>query len=163
MIKRVKATKIGDVFEVIISETEKRYMQYVVSDITNLNSDVIRVFKKKYSLTERPNIDNIVEDEVMFYAHCDSKQGIKMEFWTLYGNTNKVGNTDDIFFRITTDHGVEVSYQWYIWRVNQKYQYIGKLVGNQKKYDLGYVYTVKSILYMIINDGAKYGNYPKCE
>ena len=33
MIKRVKATKIGDVFEVKISDTEKRYMQYVVSDM----------------------------------------------------------------------------------------------------------------------------------
>ena len=36
MIKRVKATKIGDVFEVKISDTEKRYMQYVISDTTNL-------------------------------------------------------------------------------------------------------------------------------
>ena len=31
MIKRVKATKVGDVFEVKISDTEKKYMQYVAS------------------------------------------------------------------------------------------------------------------------------------
>ena len=29
MIKRVKATKVGDVFEVNVSETEKKYMQYI--------------------------------------------------------------------------------------------------------------------------------------
>ena len=34
MIKRVKATKIGDVFEVKISDNEKRYMQYVISNST---------------------------------------------------------------------------------------------------------------------------------
>lgn len=163
MIKRVKATKIGDVFEVIISDTEKRYMQYVISDMTNLNSDVVRAFKKKYPITEKPDINEIVKDEVMFYAHCDSKHGIKMEYWTLYGNTTDVGDTDNIMFRIPAEHDVEVSYQWWIWRVNLKHQYIGKLKGEQKKIDLGSVFPVKSILYMIINDGAIYGKYPRCE
>lgn len=54
MLKRVKATKIGDVFEVIISDTEKKYMQYVVSDLTQLNSDVVRVFSKIYLIHEEP-------------------------------------------------------------------------------------------------------------
>ena len=54
MVKRVKATKIGDVFEVIISDTEKKYMQYVVSDLTQLNSDVVRVFSKIYLIHEEP-------------------------------------------------------------------------------------------------------------
>ena len=67
MTKRIKATQIGDIFEVIISETEKRYMQYVVSDMNCLNSDVIRVFKKKYSRDNNPNIEEIVNDEVLFY------------------------------------------------------------------------------------------------
>lgn len=133
MAKRIKATKIGDVFEVIISETEKRYMQYVISDMTNLNSDVIRVFKKKYSISENPAIDDIVEDKVLFYAHCDSKHGIRLGYWTLYGNTEKVGNTDDILFRISGVFGDVVSYSWYIWRVNQNHQYIGKLSGDMKK------------------------------
>ena len=46
MIKRVKATKVGDVFEVKISDTEKKYMQYIASDISQLNSDVVRCLKK---------------------------------------------------------------------------------------------------------------------
>lgn len=163
MIKRVKATKIGDIFEVKISDIEKRYMQYVVSDTTNLNSDVIRVFKKKYPLSEKPKIEDIVKDEVLFYAHCDSRHGIRLEYWSLYGNTENIGNTDDIYFRTTTDHGDVISNNWYIWKVNQKHQFIGKLTEMQKRIDLGSVFPVKSILFMIVNDGAILGVYPKCE
>lgn len=163
MIKRVKATKIGDVFEVKISETEKRYMQYVISDMTNLNSDVVRAFKKKYPITEKPDINEIVKDEVLFYAHCDSKSGIKMEYWTLYGNTADVGDTDNIMFRIPAEHEVEVSFQWWIWHVNNEHQYVGKLNDNQKNIDIGPIFPVKSILYRVIHDGAIYGKYPRCE
>lgn len=163
MAKRIKATKIGDVFEVIISETEKRYMQYVISDMTNLNSDVIRVFKKKYPISENPAIDDIVEDKVLFYAHCDSKHGIRLGYWTLYGNTEKVGNTDDILFRISGVFGDVVSYSWYIWRVNQNHQYIGKLTGDMKKIDIGCVFPAVNILYMVKNDGKFPGKYPRCE
>lgn len=46
MALRIKTTKIGDIFDFVISEIEKRYMQCVISDMTGLNSDVIRVFKK---------------------------------------------------------------------------------------------------------------------
>lgn len=163
MVLKIKATKIGDVFEVAISETEKRYMQYVISDMTGLNSDVIRAFKKKYSISDHPALDDIVEDEVMFYAHCDSRHGIRLGYWTLYGNTGKVGNTVDILFRTSGVHGDVISYSWYIWQVNQKHQFIGKLTGDMKKIDIGCVFPVADILYMMKNDGKFKGIYARCE
>lgn len=54
MIKRVKVTKIGDVFEVKFSDTEKKYMQYIASDLTCLNSDVVRGFSKVYTINVSP-------------------------------------------------------------------------------------------------------------
>ena len=56
MIKRVKATKVGDVFEVKISDTQKKYMQYIASDLTQLNSDVLRIFKHIYQINETPTL-----------------------------------------------------------------------------------------------------------
>jgi len=38
-------TKIGDVFEVKVDEHRKKYFQYIIKDITQLNSDIIRSFK----------------------------------------------------------------------------------------------------------------------
>ena len=163
MKKRIKATKIGDVFEVKISDKEKRYMQYVVSDMTNLNSDVIRAFKKKYPISEKPDINEIVKDVVMFYAHCDSRHGIREEYWTLYGNTANVGNTNDIYFKTSTDHGDIISHNWYIWKVNQKHQFVGELTGDLKTIDVGLVFPAADILYMITNNGTFEGVYPRCE
>lgn len=160
MIKRVKATKIGDVFEVKISDTEKRYMQYVVSDMNCLNSDVIRVFKRKYSTDNNPKIEEIVKDEVLFFKHCDTKHGIRLGIWNLYGNSNDVGNVNEIFFRDTRDQGDIVSSEWFIWRVNGEFKKIGKLNEETKKIDIGLIYRAEAILYMIKYDGSFYGIYP---
>jgi hypothetical protein len=42
--------KVGDVFEVSIDTTHKRYFQYIGNDSSQLNMDVIRVFKKNILL-----------------------------------------------------------------------------------------------------------------
>ena len=55
MAKRV-ITKIGDVFMAIIDDTYKVYFQYITNDLEQLNSDVIRVFKKRYSKDEQPSL-----------------------------------------------------------------------------------------------------------
>ena len=109
------------------------------------------------------NINEIVNDEVIFYAHCDSRNGIRLGYWTLYGNTENVGNTNDIYFKTSTDHGDVVSHNWYIWQVNQKHQFIGELTGDLKKINVGLIFPAVDILYMIINNGTFEGVYPRCE
>ena len=52
-MKRVR-TKIGDMFSVKVSENEKKYFQLIAFDLTQLNSDVIRAFKKVYGIEEQP-------------------------------------------------------------------------------------------------------------
>ena len=66
--KRI-VTKIGDVFCAEIDGEFKAYFQYVANDLTQLNSSVIRVFKKRYPMDYVPVIEEIVKDEVLFYAH----------------------------------------------------------------------------------------------
>jgi hypothetical protein len=41
-------TKIGDVFSVPLDNINKKYFQYIPNDLTQLNSDVIRAFVKRY-------------------------------------------------------------------------------------------------------------------
>ena len=54
MNKRIKNTKIRDVFSANIDNNHKRYLQYIASDMTQLNSDVIRVFAKIYPIDANP-------------------------------------------------------------------------------------------------------------
>ena len=162
MIKRVKATKVGDVFEVKISDTEKKYMQYVASDLTQLNSDVVRGFAKIYDIAAKPSLEEIVSDDVEFYSHCDSRYGIKTELWTLYGNIQDIGDLKKAIFRDTNDAGDVISTRWYIWHINEDFVRVDNKDLRLKKSYYGVVYPAKMIFFRIKN-GYFYGVEPRYE
>lgn len=162
MIKRVKATKVGDVFEVKISDTEKKYMQYIASDLTQLNSDVVRGFAKIYNVNAKPSMEEIVSDEVDFYAHCDSRHGIRMEYWTLYGNIQDVGDIQKAIFRCSDDHGDGISFRWYIWHINENTVRVENKDSRLRESYYGVVYPVKMIFFRVQN-GYFYGVTPRYE
>jgi hypothetical protein len=145
--KRV-ITKIGDVFSVPLGGDSKKYFQYIANDRTQLNSDVIRAFKKKYSMDEAPNLSEIAGDEVEFYAHVVIKWGIKMGLWSKVGNDAFCGHIDALF-RGSKDYGnqeIKISSNWYVWKINQPFQKVGKLEGNYRMADLGTVVSPPDIV-----------------
>lgn len=147
-------TKIGDVFSVKINDSSKKYFQYIISDLTQLNSDVIRVFKKVYPLNANPDLSEIVNGEIEFYAHCVTKLGLKMGYWESVGNIGETGNTISILFRDTNDYGskpgeqIKISHKWYVWRVNDNdFTRVGKLEGENRKAEIGIVISPDSIVH----------------
>lgn len=140
-------TKIGDVFTVEIDNYRNKYFQLVAFDLTQLNSDVIRVFKKVYSKNAIPELSEIVNGEIEFFAHCVTKLGLKMNLWRKVGNTTKVGDPTQVLFRGTNDYGskvgevpIQVSQNWYVWRINDKeFTRVGKLQGENRKAEIGIV------------------------
>jgi hypothetical protein len=139
-------TKIGDVFSVKINENNKKYFQLIAFDLTQLNSDVIRAFKKFYPINVNPGLSEIVNEEVEFHAHCVAKWGLKMNLWDKVGNTSEIGNTSHIIFRDTSDYGkwigeepIRISEKWYIWNINEKFRDVGKLIGANRKAEIGIV------------------------
>jgi hypothetical protein len=139
-------TKIGDVFSVKIDDSSKKYFQLVAFDLTQLNSDVIRAFKKVYPTSANPDISEIVNGEVAFYAHCVTKFGLKMNLWEKVGNTTQIGITANILFRGTSDYGVwiddepiRISEKWYVWKINEPFKDIGKLQNENRKAEIGIV------------------------
>lgn len=165
MEKRIRNTKIGDVFSVQIDDRNKRYIQYIISDLSQLNSDVIRAFRKVYSLEMNPDLSEIVSDEVDFYAHCVTKAGIKRGFWEKVGNISDIGNTQLIIFRNSRDYGnpkIKVSNDWLIWKINEPFISVGKLDGVNRNADIGVVFTPNDILYRL-KTGQYGGVYPDFE
>lgn len=155
-------TKIGDVFSVKIDENSKKYFQLIAFDLTQLNSDVIRAFKKEYPINEKPELFEIINSEVEFYAHCVTKFGLKMGLWEQIGNISEVGDNSQILFRDTNDYGVrrgeepiKISQNWYIWKINDKdFQNVGKLQEENRKAEIGIVVTPIDIV-----DRMKTGKY----
>ena len=149
MNKKIKNTKIGDVFSANINNNHKRYLQYIASDMTQLNSDVIRVFAKIYPIDANPSIEEIVNDKVDFYAHCVTKSGIKRGLWQKIGNIADVGRTDHIVFRDSGDLGtpeVKISNDWWVWRINEPFIEVGKLTNEYRDAEIGIVFQPERII-----------------
>ena len=129
MAKRI-ITKIGDIFCVEVDNDYKCYFQYVANDMTVLNSSVIRVFAKHYSIDYIPVFDEIVNDDIYFYAHTILRFGILYKAWYKVGKHPDIGNPNDITFRMYNDIGDwsrSKSYNWVIWKINQKQEFIGEM------------------------------------
>ena len=165
MSKRIGNTKIGDIFSAKIDMDHKRYLQYIISDMTQLNSDVIRVFSKVYQLEENPSIEEIVKDKVDFYAHCVTKDGVKRGLWNKIGNTQEVGGTDHIIFRDSGDYGnprIKISSDWWVWMINKPFVYVEKLEGKYKNAEIGLVFQPERILNRL-KTGSYQIKYPDFE
>ncbi len=168
--KRI-VTKIGYVFCAEIDGAFKAYFQYVANDLTMLNSSVIRVFKKRYPMDYTPVIEEIVKDEVLFYAHTILKFGIADKIWYKVGKSSNIGEEDlkNVFFCMTQSINynlntheitkVDPLKNWFIWRIGHELKGVGRL---PKKYynivELGTVYPFSSIIERI-----KYGYYMDSE
>ncbi|CAA7386071.1 hypothetical protein [Chryseobacterium fistulae] len=146
MAKRVH-TKIGDVFSVKIDEGNRKYFQLIAYDLTQLNSDVIRVFKKKYHVDENPDLSKVIKGEVDFHAHCVTKFGIKLDLWEKIGNSPNIDSISNVLFRDTNDYGsgpneepVKISHNWFIWHINDEtFTRVGKLQGENRKAEVGVI------------------------
>lgn len=140
------STRIGDVFSVKLDNDKRKYFQLIAFDILQLNSDVIRAFKKEYSEDSLPTLHEVINDNVDFYAHCVTKFGLKMNLWNKIGSIKDVGDIKDILFRGTEDSGSQpgeqiiLSNRWYVWRINDKdFTIVGKLEGEYRKAEIGVV------------------------
>lgn len=163
-----RATKeIGDIFEVKIDESKKKYFQYIANDMAQLGSDVIRVFKSTYNINEKVDISLVISDEIEFYTHCIIKVGIKLSFWEKVGNSPELGAFNHILFRNTNDYGikagqepVKVSNDWYVWKINDtQFTRVGKLEGDNTKAEIGLVFNPRSIVNRM-KTGEYGGSYP---
>jgi hypothetical protein len=144
---KIKIEK-GDVFLVHLNSKEKKYFQFIQNDLTQLNSDVIRVFKAVFPVNVNPSLSEIIMGEVEFYAHCYTKIGLKMKFWEKIGNIKDVGANKEVIFKSSGDSPqFKISKNWWIWKINEEQKFVGKLVGENRHAEIGSVIPPDSIIY----------------
>jgi len=170
-MKRLRR-KIGDVFVASLNEG-KKYFQYLVSDNTQLGGDVIRVFKKKYSADENPELEDVVNGEVDFHTHVFLNVGNKEGAWEKRGNVPFGGQVNVIFrsdsymgskeeilggeFKRTFAEAEErkKSANWCVWRPNEPMQFVGRLEGENTNSESGGVLPPYAVL-----ERMETGRYP---
>ena len=164
MAKRI-VTKIGDVFCAEIDNKFKRYFQYIVNDIEMLNSSVIRVFKTHYPMDHKPVCDEIVKDEVEFYAHTVLRAGIVNNVWYKVGKSNNIGDDEymDVLFGVSQNcivhspteiEWVDPAENWYVGHINEPRVRIGKLTEKYQHVEIDSVMP-----YIEIINRMRYGYY----
>lgn len=161
--------KLGDIFSVNLTNG-KKYFQYVADDLTQLNSNVIRAFKRVYPLNQYPELSEITQDQCDFHAHCIIKFGLKLGLWEKVGNYDREVRIEDIWFRNTNDYGtkagntpVKLSTNWYVWKINDKnFTKVGRLEGNYRNAEIGIVVIPQDIVDRM-QDGHYHFAYPSFE
>ena len=141
-------TRKGNVFSVRVGPTDTRYFQYIANDLTQLNSDVIRAFKKVYPNDSKPDLQEIVSGEVEFYAHVVVPLGLKMKLWEKVGNVPFNGEIE-VYFRGSQDYGnpaIKCSERWLVWRINKERQFVGRLAGALRVAEIGVVVAPKDLV-----------------
>jgi hypothetical protein len=141
-------TRKGNVLSVPIGSRAKKYFQYIANDLTQLNSDVIRAFKKVYPVDAKPELPEVLSGEVEFYAHVVVPWGIKMKLWEKVGSVPFNGKVE-AYFRDSDDYGtpqIKYSEKWFVWRIKEKTQHVGKLTGVLSAAEIGIVVTPTDIV-----------------
>lgn len=170
ILDKTMNTKIGDVFSADIGNGKKRYFQLIAFDLTQLNSDVIRIFEKIYDSDDNPDLSEIVNGQVDQYVHCVTKFGLKMKLWERVGNILEVGDISKILFRSTNDYGekvgeepIRISENWRVWHINdEQFTRVGKLEGENRNAYIGIVINPLGIIEIL--KGNKYPpKYPDYE
>lgn len=145
--------KIGNIFKVKLEDGTIRYFQYVGKDKSELNGDVIAIFKRTYPDTPvDPEI--IIDDEIECFMHTSVLAGIKLGVWEQYSSLPPQIAEKDIFFRDSQDIGKYprqhyVSHRWVIWAMNGERRYVGTLPEEYYNTDLGGIYAPKHVVYRL--------------
>lgn len=138
----MKRIKVGDIFVLITPNTkQKRFFQFIAKDVSFMSSDVVRVFKKAYSLEAYPSTTEIINDVVESYLHTSIRWGTKLKSWDYYGNNPEIG-TLQLHFRSAQDFGehpgqVFISQRWEVWELNKPVIFVGKLPELYYSADIG--------------------------
>lgn len=163
--KRI-VTKIGYIFCVEFKDNTKGYFQYVANDMTQLNSSVIRAFKSHYPKSADINIDDIVNDDIDFYAHTILRLGLENNAWYKFGKSQEIGESDlkNAIFGCTYQHDlfsdriieVDPLTNWAIWHINEPRNIIGIL----PEYLYNVVQEGSVLPYKLIVDRMESGYFP---
>lgn len=135
----MRGLKEGDVFEVSIDGT-KQFIQYLATDKSCLNGQVIRAFDYTVNLNDSYQLSELVKRPIKFYTHTMLQAGVKLGVWKKIGNVSLESDFNLPFFRHTEDvrdPKIKKSNMWYIWQVNGLTIDIGQLTDDHAHLSVG--------------------------
>lgn len=153
--------KLGDVFEVRLTDASFGYFQYVSDDSEQLGSAVIRVFSGVFSKGANEELPSILSLPIHFHAHVFLKSGVALNVWRKIGSS-KAPRDLRLLFRASNDYGnpdIKISIDWDVWYLGEARQKVRILSKEQRDAERGEVINPKSIANRM-RTGSYDGPYP---
>ena len=148
--------RIGEIYSSPTSDS--RYcFQFVARDLTQLNSEVIAIWKNTSSKELLSHSEQRLPEPDMF-LHTTVLAGVKMGTW------ERVGMASPIDFTMATFKSADHDYlrdknpddklckKWQVWKINEDRSIVKKNLYEDKRYMPGWVYPPKVVEYIIQND-----------
>lgn len=134
----------GDIFKVKLANGIIRYFQFIGKDNSELNGDVIAIFRKHHS-KEPTSPEMVLDDKFECFMHTSVLAGIKLGLWERVISLPVTVLEKEIVFRTSLDYGLYprqhvVSHRWVIWSMNGERHYVGTLPKEYYTSDLGGVF-----------------------
>lgn len=126
----------GDIFEVKLENSDKRFFQFLYKDDNYMSGHVIRAFVYTLAGNVELNINDLSSCQVDFITHTRVFEGLKDELWAKIGNLPLEQDFEPPIFRQTNDvySMVKKSHNWFIWQYNpENRKYIGNLTEKYEK------------------------------
>lgn len=150
-------SKIGDIYVVKDNEHD-RYFQLIAIDSTELNSDVIAIFKLKTKGRASATPTDITTSGIEFCVHTTVSAGVRQGLWKKIG-TADVGEYSKVLFKgvkypndgLPDIESYEANsyHSWIVWHINGEWQQVGADIDRYKDAYLGGIYPPESVIYRI--------------
>lgn len=145
----IRITK-GSIFKVKLGDERIRYFQFLGKDKSELNGDVIAIFKNHYT-NESVTPEMVANDEIECIMHTSVLAGIKLGLWErVFSSPIKIIEKE-ISFKTSLDYGLYprqyiVSHRWVIWSMNEEKRYVGVLPKEHYNAALGCIYAPMHVI-----------------
>jgi hypothetical protein len=144
---------MGKIIKIFVSPEEIYLGQTLGRDSTQLNAEVLRVYKDKLnsSVEAQKYLGKIGNLSKNFDVHVLIALGKKLNIWREVG---KAVNTPicETVFRQSNDFGypsIKISSKWYVWKLNRAMRFVGDLDAANRTAEIGCIWTPPSVIHRI--------------
>lgn len=131
----------GDIFEVYKNDGNKFFFRYLTDDEECLMGNVIQVFDYETEKENSVDLDELSQNPIKFNAHVYIKRGVAENLFKKVGNRPLPRNFKMPHFKQyeeDIDFMPEYKSGWFVWQVNGKQEYLGKIELPEKYKDVSF-------------------------
>lgn len=158
-MSRTVKVNCGDIFEVTLSDSKRGYFQLLMTDETQLSSEVVRAFDFVCDSNETIQAKDLVKHPVKFHTHVDIKLGTRLGIWEKIDNFKIEDDFQPPWFRASDDYGdpeIRISKRWYVWQAGIREKKVRRLSKDQTLFDIGVLIAPAEIVQMIETGKSDY-------